>query len=207
MPRLSTAQVLSPSAPRQVASLSQPCLDSVSGCVQSLSYGSGLRRLTRHTPLPPPLRAEVGWRRAGNCYGVGGVDILQLVRVLFSLYILHFTFYTLLAPSALKWTGEGQRSRCGDDLHWRSSTLSRGLEYGYSPRIRTTNYQLPTVLTSSVFSSRLMSNVSCPHYNRCRAKRRQYVSPRLTLHLESLGNMRPDNTERREYVIITSIIP
>ena len=59
VPRLSTAQVLSPSASRQVASLSQPCLDSVSGCVQSLSYGSGLRRLTRHTPLPPPLRAEV----------------------------------------------------------------------------------------------------------------------------------------------------
>ena len=66
VPRLSTAQVLSPSAPRQVASLSQPCLDSVSGCVQSLSYGSGLRRLTRHTPLPPPLRAEVDWRGAGE---------------------------------------------------------------------------------------------------------------------------------------------
>jgi hypothetical protein len=60
VPRLSTAQVLSPSAPRQVASRSQPCLDKTSGCVQSLSYGSGLRRLTRHTPLSPPLRAEVG---------------------------------------------------------------------------------------------------------------------------------------------------
>ena len=64
LPRLSTAQVLSPSAPRQVASLSQPCLDSVSGGVQSHSYGEGLSRLTRHTPLPPPLRAEMDWRCA-----------------------------------------------------------------------------------------------------------------------------------------------
>ena len=64
VPRLSTAQVLSPSAPRQVASLSQPCLDTVSGFVPRLSYGSGLRRLTRHTPLPPSLRAEMDWRGA-----------------------------------------------------------------------------------------------------------------------------------------------
>ena len=64
VPRLSTAQVLSPPAPRQVASLSQPCLDKVFGCVRHLSYGSGLRRLTRHTPLPPPLRFGMGWRGA-----------------------------------------------------------------------------------------------------------------------------------------------
>ena len=36
------------------------------------------------------------------------IGILQLVRAIFSLYILHFTFYILLAPSALKWAGEGR---------------------------------------------------------------------------------------------------
>ena len=40
--------------------------------------------------------------------GVTDVGILQIVHAIFSLYILHFTFYTLLAPSALKWIGEGQ---------------------------------------------------------------------------------------------------
>ena len=94
---------------------------------------------------------------------------------------------------------------CIGVLQLSRAALSMDTLQGFA--LPTINYQLPTVLTSSVFSSRLMSNVSCPHYNRCRAKRRQYVSPRLTLHLESLGNMRPDNTERREYVIITSIIP
>ena len=34
------------------------------------------------------------------------IGVLQLVRVIFSLYILHFTFYTLLAPSALKWSDD-----------------------------------------------------------------------------------------------------
>ena len=91
-----------------------PASARVCGCVHRFQRRHlRVRPPVRRSALAP-LRAEMGWRGAGNCHGVSCVDILQLVRSIFSLYILNFTFYTLLGtprsrlPYALKWASEGQ---------------------------------------------------------------------------------------------------
>ena len=78
--------------------------------------------------------------------GVTDVGILQLVHAIFSLYILHFTFYTLLGtprsrlPYALKWAGEGQGNchggSCVSILQLVRATLSMVIRQGFAERFR-----------------------------------------------------------------------
>ena len=75
-----------------------------------------------HPGIPPaPRQSPSALKGSGEGQGVTDVGILQLVHAIFSLYILHFTFYTLLGtprslhPSALKWAGEGRGKRRGTE--------------------------------------------------------------------------------------------